>query len=121
MIMARVDTRDPAREASRPAVVDWRTALYFSLHFAGFLATSLLTTWGLFALFFLALGSFSLDGFMAQMGNLSSRYLIATSDRVASFKTIFAVAQVILMAGVIVLRRHAIMPPAKLQGAPRHG
>ena len=121
MTMARVDIREPAQKTSCPVTLDWRAALYFSLHFAGFLATTLLMTWGLFALFFLALGSFSLDGFMAQMGNLSSRYLIATSDRVASFKTIFAVAHVILTAGVIVLRRHAIMPPAKSQGEPRHG
>lgn len=119
--MARGDIHDAVRGVSRSAAIDWRAALFFSLHFAGFLATTLLMTWGLFALFFLALGSFSLDGLMLQMGNLSSRYLIATSDRVASFKTIFAAAHIILTAGVILLRRHAIMPPAKLQGDPRHG
>ncbi len=62
-----------------PPDLDWRR-FYFGLHFAGFLATTLLMTWGLFALFFLALGGFSLDGLMHQLDNLPSRYVIATSD-----------------------------------------
>lgn len=116
-------TRSPqtkVRTRSHPSV-DTRALLYFGLHFAGFLASTLLMTWGLFALFFLALGGFSLDGLMNQLNNLTTRYVIATPPRVASFKTVFAVAHVILSAGLIVLRRGRIMPPARTQGDPRHG
>lgn len=107
--------------ARSAAVFDVRSALHFGLHFAGFLASTLLMTWGLFALFFLALGGFSLDGLMNQLNNLSTRYVIATPDRVASFKTIFAVAHLILSVGLMVLRRGRILPSARSQGDPRHG
>ena len=57
--------------------VDYGYGLYFGLHFAGFMATTLLMTWGLFVLFFLAIGGFSLDGMMNHVQNLTSRYLAA--------------------------------------------
>lgn len=111
-----------AGKAARGAAAsDLGAALHFGLHFAGFLASTLLMTWGLFALFFLAIGGFSLDGLMNQLNNLTARYVIATSARVASFKTIFAVAHLILSAALIVLRRDRIMPPARSQGDPRNG
>lgn len=108
-------------QASDAPAFDVRASLYFGLHLAGVLGSTLLMTWGLFALFFLAIGGFSLDGLMNQLNNLTTRYVIATPDRVASFKTIFAVAHLILSAGLIVLRRGGIMPPARSQGVPRHG
>lgn len=101
--------------------IDVRASLYFALHFAGFLVSTLLMTWGLFALFFLAIGGFSLDGLMNQLNNLTARYVMAASARVASFKTIAVMAHLILSAGLIVLRRDRIMPPARSQGDPRHG
>lgn len=107
--------------ARSAAAFDLGAALHFGLHFAGFLASTLLMTWGLFALFFLAIGGFSLDGLMNQLNNLTARYVIATSARVASFKTIFAVAHLILSAALIVLRRDRIMPAARSQGDPRNG
>ncbi len=111
-----------AGKAGRAAATfDLGAALHFGLHFAGFLVSTLLMTWGLFALFFLAIGGFSLDGLMNQLNNLTTRYVIATSARVASFKTIFAVAHLILSAALIVLRRDRIMPPARSQGDPRNG
>lgn len=115
-------TSTEAKIASRGAPpFDVGAALHFALHFAGFLASTLLMTWGLFALFFLAIGGFSLDGLMNQLNNLTARYVIATSDRVASFKTIFAVAHLILSASLIILRRDRIMPSARSQGDPRNG
>ncbi|RSY02198.1 hypothetical protein DAH81_24480, partial [Sphingomonas koreensis] len=101
--------------------VDVRAGLHFVLHLAGFLGSTLLMTWGLFALFFLTIGGFSLDGLMNQLNNLTTRYVVATPERVASFKTIFAVAHLILAAGIIVLRRERILPQARSQGEPRHG
>ena len=98
-----------------------RTILYFYLHLAGFVATTLLMTWGLFALFFLALGGFSFDGFMHQLDNLTSRYVTASPERIVSFKRIFIAAHLILAAGLIVLRRHRIMPPALSKGSQDNG
>lgn len=100
---------------------DMRAMLYLGVHLFGFLASTLLMTWGLFALFFLAVGGFSLDGLMHHLNNLSNRYILASTDRVAAFKTIVAVAHVILAAGIIVLRRHAIVPPTRSQGVSRNG
>lgn len=114
-------SKEPRLQTSAPPSIDARAMLHFGLHFSGFLASTLLMTWGLFALFFLAVGGFSLDGLMNQLNNLTTRYVIATPDRVASFKTIFAVAHLILFAGLVVLRRGEILPPARSQGDPRHG
>ena len=51
----------------RPIATDWRSVLYFMLHGFGFVASTLLMTWGLFFLFFLAIGGFSFDGFIHQL------------------------------------------------------
>lgn len=107
--------------AIRPQLPDVRTILHVSLHFAGFAAMTLLLAWGLFALFFLALGGFSFDGLMHQLGNLTSRYVAASPDRVASFKHILVVAHLILVAGLIVLRRHRILPSALSKRSHDHG
>src|SRR3546814_4542495 len=66
-----------------------RSLLHFYLHLIGFTASTLLLTWGLFALFFVALGGFSLDGLMHQPNNLTPRYVAAPPARIASFKKIF--------------------------------
>lgn len=118
--MATRSTQSNIAARSAPSF-DVRAGLHFGLHFAGFLVSTLLMTWGLFALVFLAIGGFSFDGLMNQFNNLTTRYVIATSARVASFKTIFAVAHLILSAALIVLRRDRIMPPARSQGDPRNG
>lgn len=115
-------TSPPARPpATRLRLSDARTILHASLHLAGFTVTTMLLTWGLFVLFFLALGGFSFDGLMHQFGNLTSRYVVASSDRVASFKNILVVAHLILAAGLIVLRRHRILPSALSKRSHDHG
>ena len=48
----------------RLTAAEWRSVLYFTLHGFGFLGSTLLITWGLFFLFFLAIGGFSFDGFI---------------------------------------------------------
>lgn len=107
--------------ALRPPLPRVRAVLHFYLHLAGFTATTVLLTWGLFALFFLALGGFSFDGLMHQLGNLASRYLGASAERVSSFKRIVVVAHLILAAGLIVLRRHRILPSAFSRRSQDHG
>lgn len=108
-----------ARRASR--LSDLRAFLHFLIHIAGFLGSTLLLTWGLFALFFLALGGFSFDGLMHQLNNLSSRFVVASPERTASFTHIFAAAHFLLSAGLIVLRREKIVPPAAFEGITDHG
>jgi len=90
--------------------VDYGYFLYFGLHFAGFIATTLLMTWGVFVLFFLALGSFSLDGMMNHLQNLTSRYLAADAGRLDQFKMIVGVVHMVISGAIMFFRRHAILP-----------
>lgn len=119
--MAQTSAPSKIPSPERPAVLDMRGALYFGLRLGGFLGSTLLLSWGLFALFFLAIGGFSLDGLMHQLNNLSARYIAATPDRVTSFKSTVAAAQIILAAGLIVLRRHRIMPGDRSKGVAPNG
>jgi len=89
---------------------DYGYLLYFGLHFAGIMATTLLMTWGVFVLFFLLIGSFSLDGMMNHLQNLTSRYLAADADRVNQFKFIVGVVHMVITGAIMFFRRHAILP-----------
>nr|WP_286771379.1 hypothetical protein [Sphingomonas sp. 66-10] len=91
--------------------------LYFYLHMAGFLASTLLITWGLFVLFFLAIGGFSFDGMMHQLDNLASRYVAAEAARITSFRHVLIVAHMLLAAAVIFFRRHSILPSRDPKGS----
>jgi hypothetical protein len=90
--------------------LDYGYGLYFGLHMAGFLTTTLLMTWGLFVFFFLAIGGFSLDGMMNHVQNLTSRYLSADAARIDQFKLIIGGVHMVLSAAIIFFRRHAILP-----------
>ncbi|WP_337847845.1 hypothetical protein [Sphingomonas sp.] len=98
-----------------------RLPLYICLHLAGFVCSTMVLTWGLFVLFFMALGGFSLDGLMHQIHNLSSRYVAADRERIQSFKQIVAVAHLLVAGGLIVLRRHRILPADLNKGSTDHG
>lgn len=111
------DRTAPARSQTRR----WQAGAHVALHFAGFLVSTLLISWGLFALFFLALGNFSLEGLMYQLANVSRRYVTAGPARVASFKTVVIAAHLIVTTGLIILRRHQMFPPLQSQGDARHG
>jgi ABC-type glucose/galactose transport system permease subunit len=90
--------------------------LFCGLHFTGFLATTMLITWGLFVLFFLAIGAFSIDGMMHQLNNIAGRYVAADADRIASFKVLIVAAHAVLSAAVIFFRRNAMFPSEVLKG-----
>src|SRR3546814_419634 len=98
-----------------------RSLRHFYLHLIGFTASPLFLTWGLFALFVVSLGGFSLDGLMHQLNNLTARYVAASPDRIASFKNIFIAAHLLIAAGLIVLRREKIVPAALPEGKADHG
>ncbi|ATI80549.1 hypothetical protein [Sphingobium yanoikuyae] len=99
----------------------WQDGAFVALHCAGFVISTLLISWGLFAFFFLAIGGFSLDGLMHQLANVSRRYVAATPERVASFKAVVGVAHLIVTVGLVVLRRHHMFPTFDSQGDARHG
>jgi hypothetical protein len=90
--------------------VDYGYGLYVGLHIAGFLASSVLMTWGLVVLFFLAIGGFSLGGMMSHLQNLTSRYLEADAPRVDQFRLVVGGVHLALSAAIVFFRRHAILP-----------
>lgn len=99
----------------------WRSVLYFTLHGFGFVGSTLLITWGLFFLFFLAIGGFSFDGFIHQLNNFTTRYVAADAARTGAFLNIFAIAHMILSAAVITFRRDRILPERTQEGERHHG
>ena len=90
--------------------VDYGYFLYFGLHVAGFLATTLLMTWGIMVLFFILIGGFSLDGMMHHVANLSTRYVAADEGRISHFKLIVGAVQLVLAIAIIFFRRHSLLP-----------
>jgi hypothetical protein len=100
---------------------EWQRSLHFLLHGCGFVGSTLLITWGLFFLFFLAIGGFSFDGFVHQLNNFTSRYVAAEPARTGAFLDMFAVAHMILSTAVIALRANRILPPRQVEGDTRHG
>lgn len=93
-------------------------AAYLALHAGWFLGTTLLLSWGLFVLFFLAIGGFSIDGLMHQLNNLAGRYVTADPARVSSFREVVLITHFLLSAGIIFFRRRSILPPDR---SARHG
>lgn len=110
-----------ATRKGRLTGAEWRSVLYFTLHGFGILGSTLLMTWGLFCLFFLALGGFSFDGFIHQLNNLTTRYVAADPARTGAFLNILAIAHMILSAAVIIFRRDRILPDRRSVGARDHG
>lgn len=112
----RIVPLSPRRPRTR---VDAGFMLYFGLHMAGFLATTLLMTWGVFVLFFLVLGGMSLDGMMNHLENMTSRYLAAGPARVDQFKITVGIVHMIVSGALIFFRRHAILPRDPAVKEPR--
>src|SRR3546814_11651651 len=85
----RTDTLFPSPTLFRS---DGRTSIAFGLHLSRFLLSTMLLSWGVFALGFLLLGGGSLDGMMHQLDNLARRYVEADAARVQSFRDLFLAA-----------------------------
>jgi hypothetical protein len=106
--------------APKPVLrTDYRFLLFFGLHMAGFLASTLLMTWGVFVLFFFVLGGMSLDGMMNHLENMTSRYLAAGAARVDQFKITVGIVHLIVSGALIFFRRHAILPRDLAAKEPR--
>ncbi|HEX7781959.1 MAG TPA: hypothetical protein VF509_04055 [Sphingobium sp.] len=115
------DAKTSSARKGRLTAAEWRSVLYFALHGFGFLGSTLLITWGLFFLFFLAIGGFSFDGFIHQLNNFTTRYVAADQARTGAFLNILAIAHMILSAGVITFRRDRILPDCTQEGTRDHG
>lgn len=103
-----------------PSRADWRYGAFHLVHVTGFVASTLLMSWGLFVLFFLALGGFSVDGLMHHLNNLTSRYVAAAPERAAAFGALLYAAQLLLTLALIVIRRHRILPSRVALGRTLH-
>jgi len=119
--MATHSSQRTNRRRARLTRREWQNVLYFALYGLGFVASTLLITWGLFFLFFLAIGGFSFDGLVHQLNNFTTRYVAADPARAGAFLNMFAIAHMILSTAVVALRANRILPPRAEEGAPRHG
>lgn len=75
------------------------------LEASGFLATTLLLSWGAFVLFLFLLGGFSLDGVMHHLANMSGRYVAADAERLRGFRHLFLIAHLAVTLLILLLRR----------------
>ena len=94
---------------SAPALITLRerlgdvVAAVFSL--LGWLALNLLSALGVVALAGFAIGDFTLEGTMLQLGNLTNRFIAADAPRQAQFGHLAAWALLIVFSLVALLRR----------------
>src|SRR3546814_14002573 len=80
--MTGIASSSSAKSRRTLRLPDGRTAIAFGLHLSRFLLSTMLLSWGVFALGFLLLGGGSLDGMMHQLDNLARRYVEADAARV---------------------------------------
>lgn len=110
-----------AETRRRLRLPDGLTAIAFGLHLSRFLLSTMLLSWGVFALGFLLLGGGSLDGMMHQLNNLARRYVEADAARVQSFRDLFLAAHLAVTILLIVLRRDRIVPAPLPESICDHG
>lgn len=79
--MTSIASSSSAKSRRTLRLPDGRTAIAFGLHLSRFLLSTMLLSWGVFALGFLLLGGGSLDGMMHQLDNLARRYVEADAAR----------------------------------------
>ena len=111
----------PAKIRRKIVLPDGRTAIAFGLHLSRFLLSTMLLSWGVFALGFLLLGGGSLDGMMHQLHNLARRYVEADTARVQSFRDLFLAVHIAVTILLIVLRRDRIVPAPLPERTSDHG
>lgn len=103
--VSRQRTAATGRLARREIVAE---LCYFALRLSGWLALTLLATFGLYAVFFMALGAFSAEGFFAHLANLSVRFGDAEPARQSIFVRQLAVVTLILFLGVSAARYRSL-------------
>lgn len=92
---------------------------YFALRLSGWLALTLLSTLGLYAVFFMALGAFSAEGFFAHLANLSVRFGGAEPARQALFVRQMAFVTLVLFLTVSAARYRSLAAVFSADPAPR--
>lgn len=92
---------------------------YFTLRLSGWLALTLLTTFGLYAVFFMALGAFSAEGFFAHLANLSVRFGEAEPARQVIFVRQLALVTLVLFLIVSAARYRSLAAVFSADPAPR--
>jgi len=92
---------------------------YFALRLAGWLSLTALATLGLYAVFFMALGAFSAEGFFAHLANLSVRFGDAEPARRALFIRQIAVVTLVLFLTVSAARYRSLAAVFSAVSAPR--
>src|SRR3546814_15006806 len=102
--MTGIASSSSAKSRRALRLPDGRTAIAFGLHLSRFLLSTMLLSWGVFALGFLLLGGGSLDGMMHQLDNLARRYVEAGAARVQSFRDLLLAAHPPLPLPLITLR-----------------
>ena len=115
-VVAQQSGRDIARQKLRQIFAD---LCYFVLRLVGWLALTALATLGLYAVFFMALGAFSAEGFFAQLANLSVRYGDAGPARQALFVRQLAVVTLLLFLIVSAARYRSLAAVFSADPAPR--
>lgn len=119
--MTGIASSSSAKSRRTLRLPDGRTAIAFGLHLSRFLLSTMLLSWGVFALGFLLLGGASLDGMMHQLDNLARRYVEADAVRVQSFRDLFLAAHLAVTILLIILRRDRIVPAQLPEGIRDHG
>lgn len=83
-------------------------AIYFALALTGWLATTLLTSAGLFVVLFVMAGNLTLAGFFEQVGLLANHYTAADAARRASFDSQALIFMTIVVIATGFFRRGAL-------------
>ncbi|WP_313808093.1 hypothetical protein [Sphingobium sp.] len=89
------------------------------IHVSGFFLTIQLMSWGLVALFFLAIGGGTTHGMVIQLHNFTGHYLAADAEQRATFNLWVIAIYFGLVTVLALLRRHQMFPV--WPGSARHG
>jgi hypothetical protein len=92
----------PAKKLNKPT---FQAVLAFMLRLSGWLAVNALCALGCVAVVFIAIGSFTIEGTMLQLSNLTTRYVAADIDRQSSFNTILLVGSGLFFFAASFFRR----------------
>ena len=109
-------TRRTSHGAAWAVVAD---LCYFALRLSGWLAVTLLTTGGLYVLFFMAVGDMTADGFFGQLANLAVRFGAADPARQSLFVGQLGIVTFVLFAIVAAARFRSLAAVLSLDSISR--
>ena len=117
------------RDWRTPTATDWKRtgtraigdACYILLRVSGWMAMTLLATFGVAILFFLMLGDFTALGFFSQVANLGTRFVAADRARRAAFGDQLFVVWLVAFGIVAVTRVRLLGAIITSTKGPRHG